>query len=133
MPLEQTMTTFGDRAGRLRNGLHRLGDGLVRRGGLASIIVRHSAHERLVGLVAVDAILLDAGLLLESLHSGLGLAAEITVHLKGGGDDGQLVQKLLQGLDVSTQGTFLEGPGAEGVGGRGSGRRGLDAGAITIY
>ena len=127
------MTTFGDRAGRLRNGLHRLGDGLVRRGGLASIIVRHSAHERLVGLVAVDAILLDAGLLLESLHSGLGLAAEITVHLKGGGDDGQLVQKLLQGLDVSTQGTFLEGPGAEGVGGRGSGRRGLDAGAITIY
>lgn len=60
----------GDRTGRLRDGLRRLGDGLVRRGGLSgltSVIVGHSAHQRLVGLVAVDAILLDADLLLESL------------------------------------------------------------------
>ena len=125
----------GDRAGRLCDGLHRPGDGLVRRGGLsglAGVIVRHSAHESLVGFITIDAILLDAGLLLESLHSGLGLAAEVTVHFQGRRDDGQLVQKLLQGLDVRTQRAFLEGPGAEGVGGDGSGRRGLDAGAFAV-
>ena len=83
----------GVRVGRLSDGLHRLGDGLIRRGGLsglASVIVGHSAHQRLVGLVAVDAILLDADLLLESLHSGLGFAAEVAVHFQGGRDDGRL-------------------------------------------
>ena len=51
-----------------------------------------------MGLVAVLAVLLDSGLLLESPHGGFCFAAKLTVHLKGGT---QLVQQFLQGLDIS--------------------------------
>ena len=50
-----------------------------------------------MGLVAVLAVLLDPGLLLECLHGGFRFASELAVHHKGGT---QLIQKLLQGFDV---------------------------------
>ena len=84
-------------------------------GFFALVIVGHGAHQSLVGLVAVDAILPDASLFLESLHGGFRLAAEVTIHSQCGRDDNQLVQKLLQGLDIGASGALFQRTGAKRI------------------
>ena len=64
---------------------------------LPGIVLRHSGHQGGMGLIAVLAVLLDSGLLLESLHGGFRFASELAVHVKG---STQLVQQFLQGFDM---------------------------------
>ena len=67
-----------------------------------------------MGLVAVFAVLLQACLFLKSLHSSLGFAAELTVHLKR---RAQLIQQFLQGFDIRARGALFQKAGAKGVSG----------------
>ena len=56
----------------------------LRRAGLISllsfVIIGDSAHQRGMGLIAIQPILLESGLLLEGFHGGLSLAAEVTIN-----------------------------------------------------
>jgi len=65
-----------------------------------------------MGLISVLTVLLDPGLLLESLHSGFRLAAELTVDLKG---CSQLIQQFLQGFHVRAGSAVLQQPAAQRV------------------
>ena len=95
-------------------GLCRFGFRL-RLGPLSDIVISHSSHQRGVGLVTILAVLLQASFLLESLHGGLGFAAEIAVNRQG---RAKLVQQLLEGFYIPTNGAFFQQTTAQGVGHR---------------
>ena len=62
-----------------------------------------------MGLFAVFAVLLEPGLLLEDLHRGFRLAAELTVH---GQRRAQLIQQFLQGFDIRARGALFQKAGS---------------------
>ena len=79
---------------------------------LLDIVIRNSCHQGGVRLIAVLTVLFQPGLLLESLHSGFRLAAEIPVKRQ---PCAELVQQFLQRFHVGTGRPFLQQAAAQRV------------------